>query len=59
MDVTTIDCRTPEGIIVGLIDGMIAMARIIKNSELHTDAITAALKDFSQDEDVQWMIIKK
>jgi hypothetical protein len=49
------DCRSDEGIIIGLIDGMIAMARIIrKHREDNTDtpAIKAALNDLREDEDI-------
>lgn len=47
-----IDCRSEEGITVGLIDGMISIARILKARRVTGGAVEEALKDFAQDEDI-------
>lgn len=54
-----IDCRSPEGVTVSLIDGIIGMARVIKQRiEITgiTPAIKEALMDLGQDEDVYFII---
>lgn len=45
--ITQTDCRSDEGIVVGLIDGMIASARIIRRQCLTATSISIveALKD--------------
>ena len=49
---TVTDCRTDVGVTVGLIDGMIAMARVLANRDLTSKAVTEALKDLRSDEDI-------
>lgn len=46
------DCRSEVGITVSLIDGMIAMCRVIATRNLDDPAIAEALDDFSNDESV-------
>jgi len=53
------DCRTMDGIETGLIDGIIAMARIIRLSHVETLATREALTDLQQDEDMQWLMSNK
>lgn len=50
------DCRSEEGITVGLIDGMIAIARVIKERDLESPAIQEALKDLQNDEDIEYIL---
>lgn len=53
---TTTDCRTEEGITVGLIDGMITTVRVLKQrlSMLQsTPAVEEALKDLHNDTDLK------
>jgi len=47
-----LDCRTPAGVTVGLIDGIIAMARVLRQRDLSAPDVVEALKDIRQDEDV-------
>jgi hypothetical protein len=49
------DCRSPEGVIVGLIDGIIASSRIVAAYLLtgqRAEAVTEALADARSDNDV-------
>lgn len=53
----SIDCRSDQGILIGLVDGIIAAARVaarsLRLSDLKpTDAVRHALADLSNDEDV-------
>lgn len=53
---TTTDCRTEEGITVGLIDSLITTSRVLKHrlSILQlTPAIEEALKDLKSDKDLK------
>lgn len=54
--VTHTDCRSPVGITVGLIDGMIAMARVLRSSDLSAPEVQEALKDLTSDEDVKFLM---
>lgn len=59
--VSETDCRSPVGITVGLIDGMIAMARVLRqrsHGDLSAPEVQEALKDFTTDEDVRWLMEK-
>ena len=47
------DCRTETGITVGLIDGMIAICRILKSRLNSEKEIIAALADLQDDEDLK------
>ena len=53
--ISTTDCRTPEGVTVGLVDGIIAMSRVLRTMQV-TPAVQEALKDLRQDEDVAWLV---
>lgn len=44
-----VDCASDEGITIGLIDGMIAMARIVASRDWSHPAVREALADFKQD----------
>lgn len=47
-----IDCRSEEGITVGLIDALISIARIAAHRDLASLAVEQALLDFNNDEDL-------
>ena len=53
---TVIDCRTPVGVTIGLIDGMIAMARVLRTSDLSSTEVQEALKDLRADEDMRFLM---
>jgi hypothetical protein len=46
------DCRTEVGITVGLIDGLISIARVLRQRDLSAPEVAEALEDLRQDEDV-------
>jgi hypothetical protein len=50
------DCRTDEGITVGLIDGIIATARILRKTYKESPSTSAALEDLRDDEDIAWLV---
>lgn len=50
------DCRTPEGIAIGLIDGIISMCRVLRTLDLSDPNIEEALKDLRGDEDLDWLL---
>ena len=53
--VSSTDCRTSEGVAMGLIDGMIAMARVLHRD--YSDKLDAgALADLRNDEDLAWLL---
>lgn len=57
LDGATLDCRSPEGVTVALIDGIIAAARIIRaRDHLAHPAVAEALRDIADDEDVAWLV---
>jgi hypothetical protein len=56
MSISKTDCRSPDGITIGLIDGMIAMARVLRKANLGSAEVQEALKDFTTDEDVKWLM---
>lgn len=53
MNHQTTDCRSAEGIAVGLVDGIIAMARVLAEMDLTGAAISEAIKDMQSDEDIK------
>ena len=49
------DCRTKHGTAIGLVDGIIATARVLRKHFEHVlDA--GALEDLRTDEDVAWLL---
>lgn len=48
----TLDARSEDGIIVGLIDGIIATAALLKRMNWEHPEVKEALRDLRQDEDV-------
>jgi hypothetical protein len=53
---TATDCRTPEGIAVGLVDTIIVAARVLAGMDLSPTPVRAALADLSADEDVRRLV---
>ena len=54
------DCRTDEGVAVGLLDGIIANLRVLRRHyelALDTEASKEALKDLLDDEDLKWLLL--
>lgn len=51
---TYTDCRTDEGVTVGLIDALIAICRVLRKRSLSDGAIQEALRDLACDEDFLW-----
>jgi hypothetical protein len=49
------DCRTPEGVAIGLIDAIIATARVLRRH--YADVLdAAAIEDLRSDEDIAWLL---
>ena len=50
------DCRSEEGITVGLIDGLLAISRVLAprlNTMRYSQPVAEALRDYWSDEDVR------
>lgn len=47
------DCRSVEGITVGLIDSIITAARVLRGRDQSSEAVAMALEDLRADEDVR------
>ena len=45
------DCRSEEGITVGLIDAVISVCRILRDRDFSSPAVSEALEDLRSDED--------
>jgi len=56
---TFTDCRTEVGITVGLIDGVIAIARVLAARDLTSHDVQEALKDLRCDEDIAVVLGEK
>ena len=56
MTESTTDCRSEEGITVGLIDSLISISRILAKRDLNSPAVLEALKDLQSDSDVKIII---
>lgn len=56
MTSTSTDCRTDEGITVGLVDTIITAARVLRQRDLTGPAVMEALNDLRADEDVAWLL---
>lgn len=51
------DCRAVEGITVGLIDSLIAIARVLKDRDLESSlAVKEAIVDLRSDEDIKFIM---
>jgi len=47
------DCRSEEGITVGLVDSIISIARVLAKRDFTPTAVVESLKDLADDEDVK------
>jgi hypothetical protein len=56
--ITETDCRSEEGITVGLIDSLISISRILSKRDMSSGAVQEALKDLHNDEDVDYIFRK-
>ncbi|HQU83887.1 MAG TPA: hypothetical protein PKY59_12205 [Pyrinomonadaceae bacterium] len=52
------DCRTEEGVTIGLIDSIIFIARVLAKRNLSSENIKSALIDFRNDEDIKKLLIE-
>lgn len=53
------DCRTDNGVAVGLLDGIISQVRVLRKHyewELASSEARAALADMASDEDIRWLL---
>ena len=51
------DCRSQEGITIGLIDSLISIARVLVNRDLRKNPnIKEALLDLQGDEDIKFLL---
>lgn len=50
------DCRTQDGITVGLIDTIINSFRLLRTRDITTNAVKEALIDLREDEDMNYFI---
>lgn len=53
------DCRSSEGVTVALIEGMIAMSRVLRQRGISTLAETEALRDLQADESIVWLLSQR
>lgn len=53
------DCRTQDGITVGLIDTIINSFRLLRTRDITTNAVKEALIDLREDEDMNYFINEK
>lgn len=54
--VSVSDCRTQDGITIGLIDGMIAICRILRGRDFSSPDVKEALKDLVSDGDLEFIM---
>lgn len=52
------DCRSEEGITIGLVDALISISRILSKRDLNSPQIKEALKDLVGDEDLKFILSK-
>jgi hypothetical protein len=50
------DCRDAIGVTVGLLDGLIAQIRVIRERDTENKDVTEVFKDLADDEDFDWLI---
>jgi len=51
-----IDCRSEVGVTVGLVDGVIAICRVLASRDLSAPEVREALKDLRADEDLNILL---
>lgn len=54
--ITETNCRSEEGVTVGLIDAIISISRILANRNLSSKVVTEALKDLREDGDLNLIV---
>lgn len=52
------DCRQETGITVGLVDGIIAQIRILRQRDLKDTSVREVFADLGDDEDFKWLYDK-
>jgi len=52
------DCREENGITIGLIDGIIAQIRVLRERDISPREVREALRDLADDEDFDWLCRK-
>jgi len=52
------NCREEIGITVGMIDGLIAQLRVLRDRDMDSKEVREVLKDLGDDEDFQWLCDK-
>lgn len=50
------DCRSENGVTIGLIDSIISVARILRHRDFNAPQINEALLDLRSDEDIQFLL---
>jgi len=55
MEIQT-DCRSEEGVTVGLIDSLIFIARVLAKRDLGSHGVREALADLQSDEDIALLL---
>jgi len=53
------ECKDDEGIVVGLLDGLIATARVLHrnySSTMSSSSVQEALADLADDKDLKWLL---
>lgn len=53
---THTDCRSDEGVTVGLIDSIISIMRVLVHRDMDAECVREALKDLREDEDVKTVL---
>jgi hypothetical protein len=56
--IDALDCRSEEGVTVGLVDAIITIARILTHRDLTPNAVIEALKDLANDKDIKTIIAR-
>ena len=51
--IDALDCRSDEGVTVGLIDAIITLGKVLADRDFTPPAVVEALKDLADDEDVK------
>lgn len=52
------NCREEIGITVGMIDGLIAQIRVLRDRDIDNEEVREVLKDLGDDEDFAWLCDK-
>ncbi len=51
------DCRSEQGVTVGLVDALISISRVLRHRDLTSPDVQEALKDLRDDEDVKHILV--